>query len=108
MPDEPRRKRSTNSSANPYRTVSASERRARRRARDGSAPAPSTAAVARAETAALPQEMINELLQNPTKTVTEEQLRSEYGHVLADIRNMFILALALVILLFILATILPR
>ncbi|MDX2138253.1 MAG: hypothetical protein SF123_09165 [Chloroflexota bacterium] len=108
MADEPRRKRGTSGSANPYRTVSASERRARRRARDGSAPAPSTAAAARAEAAALPQEMVNELLQNPTKTVTEEQLRSEYGHVLADIRSMFLLALALVVLLIVLATVLPR
>jgi hypothetical protein len=61
----------------------------------------------RAETS-LSQDVINELLYNPTMTVTEDQLRSEYGYVLTDIRGMFILAAGLIVLLFALATLLPR
>jgi hypothetical protein len=52
--------------------------------------------------------MINELLHNPTKVVTEDQLRSEYGYVLADIRGMFALAAGLIVLLIALAMLLPR
>jgi hypothetical protein len=93
------------SSSNPYRTVSASERRARRRARDGGAkPTPTE----RAAAPELPQELVNEMLLNPTKVVTEEQLRGEYGYVLADIRSMALLAAGLVVLLVVLATLLPR
>jgi hypothetical protein len=94
------------SSNNPYRTVSASERRARRRAREGT---PASQVKTPTEKAAvLPQEMIEELLHNPTKVVTEEQLRGEYSYVVADIRNMGILAAGLVVLLIALATFLPR
>lgn len=89
---------------NPYRTVSASERRARRRARDGGA---KPASVERAAPE-LPQDLVSEMLLNPTKVVTEEQLRGEYGYVLADIRSMAILAAGLVVLLVVLATVLPR
>jgi hypothetical protein len=95
------------SSNNPYRTVSASERRARRRAREGT-PASQVKTPTEKATAVLPQEMIEELLHNPTKMVTEEQLRGEYGYVVADIRNMGILAAGLVVLLIALATFLPR
>ena len=48
-------------------------------------------------------EYIAELLANPTKFVTEEQLHEEYGFVLADLRSMGILAAALMVLLVMLA-----
>jgi len=37
-------------------------------------------------------ELIEDLLANPTKIVSEAELQEEYGHVLADLRNMGILA----------------
>ena len=51
----------------------------------------------------LSSEYIAELLANPTKFVTEEQLHEEYGFVLADLRSMGILAAALMVLLVMLA-----
>jgi hypothetical protein len=101
------RQRNQSNQNNPYRTVTASERRARRRARDGGAP-PRVKSAAENASAALPQEMVRQLLHNPTKIVTEHQLRQEYGYVVADIRNMGILALGLIVLLAALATLLPR
>lgn len=46
---------------------------------------------------------IAERLANPTVIVTEDQLRAEYGHVLRDIRSMFLLAMGLFAALIILA-----
>jgi hypothetical protein len=114
MPQETPKNRKQ--SANPYRTISASERRARRNAREGgrvrvpdgdemsvrSQPPPQRTA------AALPQDVVNELLANPTKVVTEDELRNAYSYVLADLRNMALLSLALVVLLVVLALVLPR
>lgn len=54
----------------------------------------------------LGQEAITEMLHNPTKTVPEEQLRKEYTHVIADLRNMFMLAGALIAVLIFLAQVL--
>lgn len=54
----------------------------------------------------LSSEMVAELLHNPTKTVSEEQLSSEYQHVLVDLRNMFVLAAVLIVLLVVLAQVL--
>lgn len=42
---------------------------------------------------------MEQMLANPTIFVTEEELRSEYGFVLADLRNMGILAAGLMVLL---------
>ena len=47
----------------------------------------------------LNNEMIQELLANPTDYVSEEQLHEEYEHVLLDLRNMGVLAAALMVLL---------
>ena len=44
---------------------------------------------------ALDGEYVAELLANPTKTVTEEDLRADYSFVIKDLRNMGILAAAL-------------
>jgi hypothetical protein len=52
---------------------------------------------------ALTPEEIEDLLHNPTKTVSEEQLRAEYGHVVADVRSMGMLAAVLMVLLVVLA-----
>jgi hypothetical protein len=108
--DSPQKRSRTNKTANPYRTVSASERRARREARDSRRPRrdAEAASTARAATASIPQEMINELLANPTKVVTEEDLRHDYSYVIADLRSMALLAGGLIVLLFILAFALPR
>lgn len=62
----------------------------------------------RAKAAHLDAERIANLLENPTKIVTTEQLRAEYGYVVADIRSMFLLAGGLVIVLIVLAFVLPR
>ncbi len=53
-------------------------------------------------------EVVTELLRNPTRTVTEAQLREEYSYVLADIRSMFILAAGLIAALIVLAQVLPK
>ena len=100
-------RRSRSSSNNPYRTVSASERRAQRRARRG-VDQPSSPKAQVQEKPAVTQDLINELLLNPTKQVTQEQLRADYSYVVADIRSMAILALGLIVLLVALATLLPR
>jgi hypothetical protein len=110
--DSPQNRKTT---VNPYRTISASERRARRQAREagkvhipGEAPAPRSAERAKpAPSSALPQEMINALLANPTKVVTEDDLRRAYSYVIADLRSMALLSVALVVLLVALALILP-
>jgi len=44
----------------------------------------------------LTNEIVQEALVNPTKIVTEEELREDYGHVIADLRNMALLAVVLV------------
>lgn len=49
------------------------------------------------------QDKIKYLLENPTKIVTEEELRREYFHVLIDLRNMALLAAVLIAVLVILA-----
>jgi hypothetical protein len=46
---------------------------------------------------------IAELLEHPTKTVTEEELSEQYGYVIADLRSMAILAAVLVVMLIVLA-----
>ncbi|MEO0598322.1 MAG: hypothetical protein AAF126_19595, partial [Chloroflexota bacterium] len=44
----------------------------------------------------LTNEIMQEALVNPTKIVTEEELSQDYGHVIADLRNMAVLAAILV------------
>lgn len=57
---------------------------------------------------ALTADEISALLANPTKVVTEAQLREQYGFVLRDLRSMAVLAAASFIFLIALAVILPR
>jgi hypothetical protein len=49
------------------------------------------------------QDKVKYLLENPTKTVTEAELRKEYFHVLIDLRNMGLLAAVLIGILVLLA-----
>ncbi|MCY3781981.1 MAG: hypothetical protein OXG78_16830 [Chloroflexi bacterium] len=51
----------------------------------------------RKDAGALDGEYIAELLANPTKVVTEDDLRADYGFVIKDLRNMGILAAGLFI-----------
>jgi hypothetical protein len=44
----------------------------------------------------LTNEMVEDVLTNPTKFVSSEELQEEYKHVLVDLRNMGILAAVLI------------
>ncbi|MCY3979346.1 MAG: hypothetical protein OXG23_14710 [Chloroflexi bacterium] len=60
----------------------------------------------RKDEGALDAEYVAELLANPTKVVTEDDLRADYGFVIKDLRNMGILAACLFIALVIAALVL--
>lgn len=51
----------------------------------------------RKDAGTLDGEYVAELLANPTKVVTEDDLRADYGFVIRDLRNMGILAAGLFI-----------
>ncbi len=53
-------------------------------------------------------EEIAEILANPTKIVSEEELHAQYGFVLNDLRSMGLLAAASFGVLIVLAAVLPR
>lgn len=50
-------------------------------------------------------EEVLHLLDNPTKTVTEGELRAQYDYVLRDLRSMFILTVGLFVAMIVAATI---
>ncbi|MFN8375859.1 MAG: hypothetical protein U0694_23675 [Anaerolineae bacterium] len=52
--------------------------------------------------------VVADILAHPTKVVTEQELREHYSFVVADLRNMGLLALGLMVALVILAQILPK
>jgi hypothetical protein len=54
----------------------------------------------------LDQEMVRDLLANPIRQVSEEELHRDYAHVLIDLRNMGLLSAALIAALVILSFIL--
>ncbi|MDE2775245.1 MAG: hypothetical protein OXI77_04805 [Chloroflexota bacterium] len=60
----------------------------------------------RKDEGALEAEYIADLLANPTKVVTEDDLRADYGFVIKDLRNMGILAAGLFIALIIVSLVL--
>jgi len=60
----------------------------------------------RKDAGTLDGEYVAELLANPTKVVTEDDLRADYGFVIRDLRNMGILAAVLFIALVIFALVL--
>jgi len=74
-----------------------SERRSRRRT------TPAQYSKRRSDGEPLTSDALESALARPTKFVSEEELHEEYGHVVTDIRNMFILAVALMLLLVVLA-----
>jgi hypothetical protein len=90
---------------NPYGTTSASARRARDRA-SGKAPAP--ASHSDPHESGLTTAQISDLLDHPTKFVSEAELRAQYAYVLQDLRSMGILTAALFALLVALALLLPQ
>ncbi len=99
------------SAKNPYRTRSAAQIRAEREAtrkRSLTDLSEQPRAARRENAWVLDQAKIAELLSNPTRHVSEQELRQEYGYVVADLRNMGLLALGLVIVLLGLAQVLPR
>jgi hypothetical protein len=55
----------------------------------------------------LDNETIKSMLLNPTKFPTVEDLKTDYAFVVKDLRNMFLLALALVVFMAGFATIIP-
>ena len=76
--------------------------RARRRRRDLQA----TQLERRKGEGNLDAEYLADLLANPTKVVSEEDLRADYGFVIKDLRNMGILAACLFVALVIVALVL--
>lgn len=86
---------------NPYTILSAAERRDRDRLMAGKVRA-------KAVTTKLSAEEIAELLHNPTREVTIDDLKRDYQHVISDTRGMFLLAGGLVVLEIALALLLPR
>ena len=76
--------------------------RARRRRRDLQA----TQLERRKGEGNLDAEYVADLLANPTKVVSEEDLRADYGFVIKDLRNMGILAACLFVALVIVALVL--
>ncbi|MDE2818121.1 MAG: hypothetical protein OXI40_00140 [Chloroflexota bacterium] len=71
--------------------TAAAPRRQRRRRRDLQA----VQLERRKDEGALDAEYVADLLANPTKEVSEEELRADYGFVIKDLRNMGILAAGL-------------
>lgn len=91
-------------------TTARSSRRRERRERRSSATSSRSSSTAggptvvqRNKSGELDNEQIAHLLANPTKVVSEEQLHEEYGYVLRDLRNMAVLAVALMVVLVLLA-----
>lgn len=77
-------------------------RRSRRERRSGSTsrrrgPAAPLASSQRQNKEQLEVDVIQDMLLNPTKELTEQQLRQEYSHVLKDLRDMLILAAILML-----------
>jgi hypothetical protein len=82
--------------------VEAKSRREERRARRRATPQPAQYARRRSEKE-IDQSFVQDRLKHPTKFVTEAELREEYGYVLRDVRDMFLLAGGLMVLLVVLA-----
>jgi hypothetical protein len=97
----PRASERSRSDATPsFGARSAKERRAARAAASGSPRRERQEDVLRAD-------VVANLLQNPTRTVSEETLKAEYSYIVADLRSMGVLAAGLIVLLVVLAQVLP-
>lgn len=110
MPSQPTKResaterRAKNKAANPFMTTSASQRRTQKRLTEGKSPTASDGTLP----AHMSHEQVAYLLEHPTRDVPTEELQKEYGFVLTDIRNMFLVAGGLILLEIILALILPK
>jgi hypothetical protein len=93
--------------AKTYGARSARERRATSSGQRPSSGRRSASRRARADGGMRP-EVINDILEHPTITVTEAQLREEYSYVRADLRSMFVTAAVLIVGLIVLAQLLPK
>jgi hypothetical protein len=102
--------RSTVAGSNLAKSYNAPRSARERRASGTSRSTPRSTAPRRASrgTASVRPEIVNNMLENPTIVVTEEDLRKEYGFVLHDLRSMAIVAIALIAALFVLAEVLPK
>lgn len=108
MPSEPAKRqtateRRAKKTSNPFATTSASHRRTQKRLAEGKTPATDGSLPAH-----ISQEQVAYLLEHPTREVPAEELQKEYGFVLTDIRNMFMVAGGLILLEIILALVLPK
>ncbi len=83
----------------PAAPAAESPRRQRRRRRD----LQSVQLERRKDEGALDAEYVADLLANPSKEVSEEELRADYGFVIKDLRNMGILAAGLFVALVVIA-----
>ncbi len=80
-----------------------SRRRRRRRSSQPSAARKAERDLRRKKKGELSQEQIAYLLSHPTKEVDENELRDQYGYVVKDLRNMGLLAAALIVVLIVAA-----
>ncbi len=97
---------------NPYKTVSSARRRIQQEVQEerdgGEVPRRRSMERRSRDENGLNSDMITEALRNPTKTVTEAELREQYSHVLTDLRSMGVLAAGLVVVLVTLSVVLPK
>jgi len=99
------------SAGEPVASVRRTTRRSERRSSSRSSSSPSRRSALsdrvnfsqRKKRDSLDSETIQDMLANPTRIVTEEELRADYAYVLADLRAMGLLAIGLMILLVALA-----
>lgn len=96
--------------AKSYGARSARERRAGGTSTATRSTAPRSTAPRRTSrsSATIRPDIVNNMLENPTIVVTEEELHHQYAYVLSDLRSMAILAVILVVALFVLAEVLPK
>jgi hypothetical protein len=96
----------TDSAPPPVVKPTTSSRAAALNARRGSMNAASTADRRRKGTLSTAE--VVDILEHPTKEVSEDEMRAQYSYVLADLRSMGILAAALLLMLVVLAQVMPH
>lgn len=98
---------STEQTADPVQKTESAERRRRRERREqrreqraqGQSEVVQYSQLSKRKRDELDNETIEEMLANPTKFVTEDELRADYHHVITDLRSMGILAGVLLVVL---------
>lgn len=97
-------RRSRETTREPGRTFGARSAKERRAARAAASGSPRR----ERQDDGLRADVVANLLENPTRVVSEAELKAEYSYIIADVRSMAILAAALIALLIVLAQVLPR